>query len=67
VDSLKVTCNSCGTSAETYDFAHPDRAFQCACCPEEHDHAGLGCRPVTITARAFLTGFGAAGDNKEES
>jgi len=28
---------------------------ECGCCPVTHDHAGLGCRPVTITATARLT------------
>jgi hypothetical protein len=54
---LKVTCHSCGTTAETWDFRHPDRAVKCDCCPLPHDHAGLGCRPVTITATAHLTLF----------
>lgn len=55
-EPLKVTCNSCGKSAETLDYASPDRALSCGCCPVSHDHAGLGCRPVTITATAVLTG-----------
>jgi hypothetical protein len=62
-ESLRVTCNSCGTSGETCDYAHPDRAVQCGCCPESHDHAGLGCRPVTILATAFLTGESSLGDS----
>jgi hypothetical protein len=53
---LTVTCNSCGTSAPVTDGMHPDQAVACACCPQDHDHAGLGCRPVTITATAFLSG-----------
>jgi len=52
---LLVTCNSCGASAETRDGSNPDAAVECDCCPEAHDHAGLGCRPVTITA--FAGGF----------
>ena len=54
---LKVRCNSCGIEAETWDFQHPDLAVVCSCCPVDHDHTGLGCRPVTITATAFLTLF----------
>jgi hypothetical protein len=56
-DPLRVACNSCGTTAETWDFQHPDLAVTCGCCPIEHDHTGLGCRPVTITATAHLTLF----------
>ena len=54
---LVVTCNSCGKTAETWDFQHPDLAVECGCCPAAHDHAGLGCRPVTIYATAHLTMF----------
>jgi hypothetical protein len=61
MDSLRVTCNSCGTAAETFNYANPDSAVECGCCPEDHDHNGL-CRPVTILARAFLAGFGTAGE-----
>lgn len=56
-DPLRVACNSCGTTAETWDFQHPDLAVTCECCPVDHDHTGLGCRPVTITATAHLTLF----------
>lgn len=59
-DPLTVTCNACLKSAETWDGLHPDRALECSCCPLEHDHAGLGCRPVTITATARLTILDAA-------
>jgi hypothetical protein len=52
---LIVTCDSCGKSGETWDGEHPDRAVECSCCPQEHDHGGLGCRTVTITAMAHLT------------
>jgi hypothetical protein len=52
---LTVTCDTCGASAETWDGEHPDRAVECGCCPLAHDHAGLGCRTVTITATARLT------------
>lgn len=55
--ALVVTCDSCGKSAETWDFRHPDQALICECCPAAHDHAGLGCRTVTITASAQLTIF----------
>jgi hypothetical protein len=54
-EPLRVTCNSCGTTAETWDFQHPDLAVTCSCCPVAHDHTGLGCRPVTIFATAHLT------------
>lgn len=54
---LLVECNSCGASAETWDFQHPDLALTCYCCPIQHDHTGLGCRPVVITAHASLTLF----------
>jgi hypothetical protein len=56
-DPLVVTCDSCHASAETYDGTHPDRALECYCCPVKHDHAGLGCRTVTITATARLSIF----------
>jgi hypothetical protein len=54
---LIVECHSCGTSAETYDYAHPDLAVECNCCPIAHDHTGLGCRTVAITVSAHLTIF----------
>ena len=54
---LRVVCNSCGKTAETWDFQHPDLAVECGCCPAAHDHTGLGCRPVTIYATAHLTVF----------
>ena len=54
---LLVTCDTCGKSAETYDGAHPDLAVDCGCCPVAHDHMGLGCRTVTIQAKAYLTIF----------
>lgn len=54
---LVVECKSCGTTAETWDYQHPDLAVTCGCCPVDHDHTGLGCRPVTITATAHLTMF----------
>jgi hypothetical protein len=56
-EPLKVVCNSCGTTAETWDFQHPDWAVKCQCCPLGHDHTGHGCRPVTIYATAHLTLF----------
>lgn len=49
MNPVTVSCDSCGTSAQTTDYANPDRAVACECCSEDHDHAGLGCRPVTIT------------------
>lgn len=56
-EPLTVACKSCGTSAETWDYQHPDLAVECGCCPESHDHSGLGCRPVIITAKAHLVLF----------
>jgi len=49
---LEVTCDSCGESARTLNGSNPDGALSCDCCPENHDHAGRGCRTVTITAFA---------------
>jgi hypothetical protein len=57
LEPLRVVCNSCGTEAETYDYQHPDLCVECSCCPVQHDHAGIGCRPVTIYATAYLTLF----------
>jgi len=54
---LLVACSSCGKSAETWDFQHPDLAIICECCPVDHDHTGIGCRPVTITGHAHITLF----------
>jgi hypothetical protein len=54
-EPLRVTCNSCGASAETWNGADPDSAVECGCCPLPHNHAGLGCRPVTISATARLS------------
>jgi hypothetical protein len=54
---LTVECDQCHESAETWDFQHPDRALECGCCVIAHDHAGLGCRTVTITASAYLSIF----------
>ena len=54
---LVVSCLSCGKTAETWNFQQPDLAVECDCCPVDHDHAGLGCRPVRITATAHLTLF----------
>jgi hypothetical protein len=56
-EPLKVICNTCGKWGETYDGAHPDLAVDCDCCPIAHDHMGLGCRTVTIQAKAYLTIF----------
>ena len=54
---LIVECKSCGATAETWDYQHPDLCVVCDCCPLPHDHTGLGCRPVTITATAHLSLF----------
>lgn len=56
MDPLTVVCNSCGQWTETRDHLNPDLAVTCDCCPLDHDHAGLGCRPVTIYATAQLIG-----------
>jgi len=53
-EPLRVTCDSCGAEGWTFDYQHPDRAVECGCCPVAHDHAGLGCRPVTIYGTAYL-------------
>lgn len=60
IDPLMVTCDTCGKSAETYDYGDPDGALDCDCCPVKHNHGGLGCRTVTITASAFLQAFSLA-------
>jgi hypothetical protein len=57
LDPLTVECQNCHAIAETYDYQHPDRAVTCRCCPVQHDHAGIGCRPVMITATARLMLF----------
>lgn len=59
-EPLTVVCNSCGASGDTWDYQHPDLAVECGCCPENHDHAGLGCRTVTIYAHARLVFLSAA-------
>jgi hypothetical protein len=52
---LLVMCNSCRAHAFTIDHGYPDRAVECDCCPDSHDHGenanetGVPCRPVTIT------------------
>lgn len=53
---LAVTCDTCGTRGYTFDGGNPDAAVECRCCPQSHDHAGLGCRTVTITVTAGLQG-----------
>lgn len=47
---LLLTCNSCGKQAETWNGSNPDAELVCDCCPVDHDHAGLGCRTITISA-----------------
>lgn len=56
-EPLRVICNGCGAEGSTYDYQYPDLAVECSCCPLAHDHTGIGCRPVTITATAHLTLF----------
>jgi hypothetical protein len=53
---LTVTCTSCGASGKTTDGSAPHAALRCDCCTQDHDHAGLGCRPVTISPAADLSG-----------
>ena len=54
-EPLRVACDSCGAEGWTFDYQRPDLAVVCGCCPVAHDHTGLGCRPVRITATAHLT------------
>ena len=58
---IRVTCNTCQTSALTFNGSDPHGALECPCCPEDHSHAGLGCRTITISATAYLTGEAAGG------
>lgn len=46
---LEVRCKTCGAAVITSVGADPDGQLECACCPEDHNHAGRGCRPVHIT------------------
>lgn len=57
VHPLHVQCNSCGKSAHTFNGEDPDGELECDCCTDDHGHTGE-CRPITITARAFLSGSG---------
>jgi hypothetical protein len=54
IPPVTARCNSCGTTADVLGGS-PDKSVQCDCCPEDHDHDGL-CRPLTITAFAYLLG-----------
>ena len=56
-EPLHVVCDSCGTEGFTFDYQRPDLAVECSCCPLPHDHAGIGCRPVTIWGTARLRLF----------
>lgn len=56
-DPLTVICDSCGKTAETFNSLDPDSALDCDCCPVRHNHAGLGCRTITVRAKAHLTIF----------
>ena len=56
-EPLRVVCDSCGTEGWTFDYQRPDVAVECSCCPLPHDHAGIGCRPVTIWGTARLRLF----------
>lgn len=47
---LHIICDTCGATTRTPDGSDPDGALACECCPEDHSHAGLGCRTITITA-----------------
>lgn len=53
---LTVTCDNCGTSTQTHNGLDPDGELECPCCPEDHSHAGLGCRTITISGHAQLSG-----------
>jgi hypothetical protein len=49
---LMLQCNKCNAfvfGAGNVNGGPPDSQLTCGCCPEDHDHAGLGCRPITIT------------------
>jgi hypothetical protein len=59
-EPLRVVCDACGAEGWTFDYQHPDLAVECGCCPVAHDHAGIGCRPVTIFGTAHLRLFDAA-------
>jgi hypothetical protein len=48
--ALKISCNTCDAVTDTFNGYDPDGALECSCCPEDHSHAGLGCRTITITA-----------------
>jgi DNA-binding IclR family transcriptional regulator len=56
-EPLRVACDTCGAEGFTFDYQHPDAAVECGCCPVRHDHAGLGCRTVTIYGTAHLRVF----------
>jgi hypothetical protein len=45
---VTVVCDTCGKKELTADTQDPDSALACDCCPEDHSHAGLGCRTITI-------------------
>lgn len=57
---FRVTCDSCGKTTDTIEGSRLDQALECDCCPVKHNHAGLGCRTVTISATAHLRLFDTA-------
>jgi hypothetical protein len=40
---------TCDKAVLTRNGTAPDSELDCDCCPQAHDHAGLGCRPVRIS------------------
>jgi hypothetical protein len=50
---VKLQCLKCGTfvfgkGSLRDGVTPPDSQLTCACCPLDHDHAGLGCRPIDV-------------------
>jgi hypothetical protein len=52
---VRIRCNTCGLAGYHDLNGGPLEdphaivdAAGCTCCPEPHDHTGLGCRTVTI-------------------
>jgi len=49
-----IECKTCHAKAFVSDGRYPDRALECGCCPESHDHGkaadetGRPCRPIHI-------------------
>ena len=48
---FEIKCDTCGNKTMTRTgLDDPHSQLQCSCCPIDHNHAGLGCRTITITA-----------------